>query len=190
MDTDQIEDFLKQFPSLYKHFGGVFSLDTLPHIYSSNLKKSIYFIINFDPSYKGGSHWICVKLNTMGPNYYFDSYGCPPFHPEILEFLNNNYEFNDIQLQHPLTTACGQWCLYYMIHDFCGFDESQLFEKFKMTNKCLLHTDYIMNSFLEDISGKDLTVVNRNFLDKQMSKEMRENLKLIPRESFYCQVLN
>ena len=50
-----------------------------------------------------------IYLQSSGVNDYLDSYG---FHPSlILKLLGSNYQFNTKQIQAPLTTVCGQYCV-------------------------------------------------------------------------------
>jgi len=190
MDSSQMEDIIADFPELNNHFGGVFARDELSKILKSSIEKPLYFIVNFDPSYKSGTHWICIKLDPTKQNYYFDSYGNPPFHPEMLRFLSSNYEYNKFQLQYPLTTSCGQWCIYFMFHDYCGFDEKKIFDKFVATEECLLHNDHRMNEFLETICERKFNVTNKKFLGrKQIAKMMRKVVKTIPPQFLRCKVV-
>jgi hypothetical protein len=74
-------------------------------------------IINIDDSYSQGTHWCALLFPTSSsPVEYFDSFGRPP--PTQLcteEMKRFGYIHNPIALQHPLTSVCGYYCVYYFI---------------------------------------------------------------------------
>lgn len=110
-----------------KNFGGVYPINQLPLI----IRKPSNFIVNLDPSYKGGSHWVAIYF---GKNYaiYFDSFGrCPPEN-EILTFIKRNckrYDFSKIKYQGNDSTACGYFCVLFVL-----MDDKRKF--FKIMQKC------------------------------------------------------
>ena len=75
MNTRQILDLLKNLPG----FLGVFASDQIPKIVP---KKDLQcFVVNLDPSWKPGSHWVaaCVrKEKRKNILEIFDSYGIKP----------------------------------------------------------------------------------------------------------------
>lgn len=73
MDTDQLKKVLSR--DLGSSFGGVYPVDLIPDHLISNQKA---IVINLDPHYKPGSHWVCLYLSGNRVEY-FDSYGLPPF---------------------------------------------------------------------------------------------------------------
>lgn len=95
-----------------KNFGGVFSRDTLP----VRKGRFCFFIVNFDRKHLPGSHWVAIafKGNTAT---YFDSYGRPPIHEDILNFLEKNsriIKYNTGCFQNFKTSTCGLFCLYFL----------------------------------------------------------------------------
>ena len=70
METNIISKLLKNF----KCFKGVYPLDKLPDI----IKLPINIIINTDPSYMPGEHWVSLSINKDCYGEYFDSLGLPP----------------------------------------------------------------------------------------------------------------
>lgn len=76
------------------------------------------YVINTDPSYKRGKHWVAIYIDKNREGYYFDSYGLPPSHREFLRFLKKHTEhwsYNDENFQGLLEETCGQFCLYFLI---------------------------------------------------------------------------
>ena len=79
MDTKLIARLLKSF----KCFKGVYSSDMIP--YFKDLP--VNFIVNTDPSYKPGEHWVVISIDKTGHGIYFDSFGLPPMKEDIFNFL-------------------------------------------------------------------------------------------------------
>jgi hypothetical protein len=136
MNTIQINTLLSD----YKCFIGTFAKDQLPKNKIKEFPCSL--IINTDESFKPGEHWIALFLDK---NYaeYFDSFGQPPLHKEILSFLIRNkikyITYNTKQIQSITTNTCGAYCV--------------LFVKFKCFNKkfCDLIKLFNNNTYLNDL---------------------------------------
>ena len=61
MISPEFAEKLSHFPNLKKHFGGIFSADSLP----IKIKPKSFIICNTDVEKGPGKHWYCVvKLNT------------------------------------------------------------------------------------------------------------------------------
>ena len=112
MDTGQIRAVLSR--ALGESFAGVYPRDLIP----SQLKpyeKAI--VVNTDPHDRPGKHWVCLYVNSPFVEY-FDSYGMPPLHREIVRFMaehatremSNPYRYQDWN-----TSVCGQYCVYYLL---------------------------------------------------------------------------
>ena len=101
----------------------VCAVNELPtHCPRSN--RPALFVINTDPNFKQGSHWVLVHLpkNTRGNSpHFFDPLGYPPsfYGFRFPRFLKNNtdenmvYTFNRNQVQSDASTACGIFCCFY-----------------------------------------------------------------------------
>ena len=110
LTTEDIKKILKK----KKNFGGVFPSDSLP----VSFEKPKSFIINLDPRYKEGSHWVAVKFDKYGKGYYFNSFGGPP-EGSILSFIEkhspNGYTFTPDKYQGNLSTSCGYFCIFFIV---------------------------------------------------------------------------
>ncbi len=98
-------------PIIRSKFGGVYSSDNLPQYRN----KQEYFIINLDPGYLPGSHWIALSFKKQKCSY-FCSYGSKPF-GNILIFIRENSKFLEINsktYQANNTATCGLFCLYFL----------------------------------------------------------------------------
>lgn len=117
MNGDELKEILARDSYARRTFCGVFPRDVLTLINVDTSKPSTY-IVNTDPSYKQGEHWVVVYFNGLGKGEYFDSFGLPPRHVDIERFLNRHtwsYEHNRRTLQNVLSKTCGLYCLYYVI---------------------------------------------------------------------------
>ena len=59
-------------------FKGVYAIDEMKLINTVPYPSS--FVINLDPSYKPGSHWVAVYFDRNGEGEYFDSFSRYPPH--------------------------------------------------------------------------------------------------------------
>lgn len=97
-----------------KFFGGVYSINNLPLVIPTT---KINYIINLDPSYQPGSHWVSVYIDSNRRAIYFDSFGRPP-PPEILSFMQRSVSFYQIsksKYQGDDSSACGYYCLLFVL---------------------------------------------------------------------------
>jgi hypothetical protein len=100
----------------YKCFIGTFARDLLPTKPIKELPCSL--IINTDKSDKPGEHWIALYLDKNNCCEYFDSFGLPPSHIEIISFLKKNkikkIIYNDNQIQSITSQTCGAYCVLFV----------------------------------------------------------------------------
>ena len=117
MDGDEIATVLLRDPFVQPVFHGVFSSDLLPQLPLKHRPAAL--VVNTDPSCRPGEHWIAIYLPKCGPVEYFDSYGKPPNVASIRTFLARNgdtFKINPKPLQGPLSSVCGHYCIYYLLH--------------------------------------------------------------------------
>jgi len=97
-------------------FMGTYAKDQLP--IKTFIKRPLGFIINTDPSYKSGEHWVALFITDMNKAEYFDSFGQDPICCEILELLkfNNISEiiYNHKRIQSIFSISCGAFCILYL----------------------------------------------------------------------------
>lgn len=125
----------------YHQFAGVYSIDKLPFwlVY-----KPCGFVVNLDPSWKPGSHWVAIFMQEIGPVIYFDSFGLSP--PQlIITFIERNckkygYQYNRNVYQGNLSIKCGHFCIFFLESCFNNMNFSLL--------KCRTNTnEKILNGF-------------------------------------------
>ena len=103
-DTD-IKDILKSQGIRIK---GVYMKDQLP----TKLKTGFY-VINLQSSFVGnGTHWTTFYYSPKH-SYYFDAFGMIP--PERIHYMIHPYTYNDKQIQNIKSTACGYYCIAFII---------------------------------------------------------------------------
>lgn len=113
MNTVELNNLVHQDPIMKRQFLGVYASDKLP--VTVNLKPS-FMIINTDPSYKPGEHWVAIHFNVHNEAEYFDSYGFEPLVSDIANFISlqsSNYHINKQQLQSYYSEVCGMYCILY-----------------------------------------------------------------------------
>ena len=82
--------------------------DELP----SKLKKGFY-VINLQSSNVGnGTHWTALYYSSKH-SFYFDPFGF--LAPIEIEQKLNGYKYNDKQIQNLKSTACGFYCIAFII---------------------------------------------------------------------------
>lgn len=178
MNTLQIQTICENVKELHPNFIGVFPYDKIP---VQEVESDKFCVVNFDPSYKDGSHWIAIILRPKKKkNIYFDSYGQPPpvGKPRFSHVLKHNYKWNKHQLQHPLSTACGQWCIFFVCAYFSNHSLAQINNYFSSKND-LLKNDYAINAFVNSLLPYDdkYDVVNKSFINNQFALPMKDVLQ-------------
>ena len=124
--TKELSDKLKS----SNGFIGVFSRNELPKIKS--LPASL--VINTDPSYRLGEHWVAIYINEDGFGVYFDSYGLSPLIQEFIGFLNNNcpngWTYNSTTVQGLHSITCGEYCVLFVYMSSIGYSLCKIIKLF------------------------------------------------------------
>ena len=110
MNTLEISNYMQNF----KNFKGVYPRDLL----TFSLSKNTGIIVNTDLSTKPGEHWVSIYKNKDNEIIYFDSFGFPPLHEEIIRFIikncDNGWYYNTITYQSVYQDTCGMYCIYFI----------------------------------------------------------------------------
>ena len=166
MNNKEISIILNSDPGIQKIFIGVFPADKL--LIPS---KSGYYVANTDPHSKPGKHWVAfyVPHNEEQPVEYWDSYGFKP--PSIfLPFLSTSYKRSTKFIQHPLSSTCGQYCIFYILKRYNGYSMKDIVSIFS-ENK--LENDIIVNKTIEDHFCLDLDIFDTQYIYQQISKSLK-----------------
>ena len=116
MDEDQIAKIAVFIPSIRNTFRGVLPKNQLPT--NINNKECHSYILNYDKYGYPASHWVAFYIDHDHV-FYFDSYGInPKVDPYIMNFANkclrNKLFYSNIQLQSPVSSVCGLYCIYFL----------------------------------------------------------------------------
>lgn len=178
MNTEEIEKLLKANVITRKCFRGVFPSDKIPKKRTINFQgvEMNSFVFNLDPSYKGGSHWVALVLKKNGKSIYFDSYGLPAQLQKIKDLIgNDDCTYNKQQLQYPLTTVCGQWCIFFLLYASAYIPMQEMYTIF--SSKKTLINDHKVNFYINKLFKTKHKVIEKKFLKAQMCRSLKENQK-------------
>jgi hypothetical protein len=120
-----ITDLLSEFQG----FEGVFPLDYLPQPTTAPAA----YVINTHTSIMPGEHWVAVVFSGDGTSEYFDSFGLPPMHPEITQFMQSHSRsghWNPHALQGVTARTCGLYCVLYVTHRLAGHASNEFLRLF------------------------------------------------------------
>ena len=138
MNTYQISQELKSFKNIQ-----VLPRDKLQKID----KRPAGVIINTDAANEPGEHWVAVYIGEDAVPIYFDSFGLPPLHEDIIKFLDLNsksvWKYNLLTLQHPESRACGKYCIEFLkskLDKRCQYDFQNIFTSDLVRNEKVLNS--------------------------------------------------
>ena len=157
MNTTQLLKCIGEDEKLTSRCSGVFPLDRIPT--PTGRPKCI--IINLDPGSKPGSHWVAIYIDREGFGDFFDSYGHPPQKREIRNYLKKyckDWTFNEKQIQSNFSSACGQYCIYFLyrrVRDVSMRDVVSVFTDDLRVNDSIV-TEWVNEKFDVDTDVYDL----------------------------------
>ena len=111
-----------------KKYLGTFCCDNIP---VSDLRE-FGLIFNTDPCKKEGRHWVALYVKDKHAEY-FDSFGSPPVNEELYDYVTKSdysLAFNTRVIQHPLSTRCGEYAIYFLKLRFKNQSISEIVSKF------------------------------------------------------------
>ncbi len=171
METREIGCALQVEKSTAKSFGGVYPIDKIPPREKLKYDQAgqSFVVVNLDPSYKTGSHWVVVCVNLGGHCEYFDSYGQKP--PEPIEnYLGKSYLCSRAQLQSIFSTTCGQWCVMYIWSRCNGASIVQFVKEFR--TKSDIDVNKLFNKHF--VTKRVQVVFSQTFWTSQLAKSFNE----------------
>lgn len=166
MNSDLIDHLLSKDKITRKKFRGVFSRDNIP----TPKHAENFYVVNLDTSYQDGSHWVAMYISENNTCEYYDSFGIKPQHNEIKYHLGPDYIYNEMQIQHPFSSVCGQHVIFYIIQRCNGLSLKQIQQIFEYTSspkKYLLH-DIIVNTAVERYFNVNLSVFDFEYLSQEL----------------------
>ncbi len=99
----------------------VLALNEIPHEGVRQARPALY-IVNSEPNFGPGAHWVLVCLRNNNPPEFFDPLGCGPseYSKQLVNFLKCNsldgsYETSVAGVQRDGSALCGAYCLLYAL---------------------------------------------------------------------------
>lgn len=171
MNSNQIMQCLTREKFTRDSFRGVFPRDLLAKRGHVLKNKNNSFVCNTANQNNSGEHWIAMYFDCEGKGEYFDSYGFAP-NSDFAEFLDVNsqeWTFNTTPLQSPLTTVCGQYCIFWLICKGKAYNSDYVIDSLK----CIDGDRHVLNFVNKHFSGVAKSeLVNRRFMIDQISKSL------------------
>lgn len=161
MNTEEITSVLKQDRYVSPIFRGVYPINRLPS------SRDGAYVINTAPDSHPGLHWVSVLVKGDTAEY-FDSYGGEPSNRLRRWAKKRSWMSNPIPLQSPLTSVCGQYCIYYLLHRARGIALNTMLMDFGAD---VDDNDKLVYDFVEDrFDLNHLTVVDTENIISQLAK--------------------
>lgn len=131
MDSEQLDRVLSSNAYTRRSFLGVFASDRLPY---GIREYPACFIVNVDPAYASGSHWLACYLSSPRDLEFFDSFGRGPsrFEGPIWNYVRRfpYVNYNEVILQSNTSAVCGQYCIYYVYSKCRGYSLNDMLLSF------------------------------------------------------------
>ena len=142
LNNEDIFQFIMKDELLLEAIDGIYPIDKLPMF----IHPAKFYIINSDPSFLPGRHWMNIFSPYGSHPEFFDSLGrAPSFYSDAIpKFLGKKYVYNSIRLQPPNSSTCGLYCLYYVYHRLRGLTFSEILDRF---SRDLEHNDAVVIDF-------------------------------------------
>ena len=176
MNNLQLHNLANRCPALKEIFVGLFPSDRLPDLPFMKQKRAYALIANLDKEGLPSSHWVALYLpkQRSGTAEYFDSYGQPLTLPSFLTLLRkyNRYVYNHITLQSPISSVCGQYCLFYLWRRARRHTISSIFVTFR--NLSVYTNDIVVNKYVRQYFRTNLKLFDVNFIGRQIAISLQK----------------
>jgi hypothetical protein len=167
MNTEEILSCLQQDRFISPCLAGVYPRDKLPT--TKTLPSAV--IANTDVSAGLGEHWVAIYFPIEGEALYFDIYGLEPQQKEFISYIGSPYDHNDVQLQSPFSSACGQYAIFFTAMACRGCTMKQIQKGF---SKNLPENDAVVTEFVNRNYDMRTNAFNYEFLTKQVCYIMKD----------------
>ena len=141
----------------------------------SRIENGIFpsvYVINLDPNYKPGLHWISVYFMSKQKAEYFDSFGRPPPREikDLLCIYAESWNYNHVPVQKLYSTTCGQFVVFY-IHQGCsGLTLESILRKYFKPHAKIMN-DVLVRDFVKMHYQFSAKVMDPNFI-RRVAKEV------------------
>lgn len=152
MNNFQIDKILGRNKSTAPYYLGCFPSDKLDRVPSKYFPLS--FVVNFDPSWEKGSHWVAIFAESPHSVDYYDSLGIwPPPNENISRYLSNfnQIEFNPYAFQEIGSRNCGKHAIFFLYNRSIGKTMNEILQ-FLIDRGMIRKTspDRIVSNFLNE----------------------------------------
>ena len=134
MDSVQLAGILRQNIHTRRIFRGVCARDQLRKVCVPRGRPSAY-IVNTHPIRLPGLHWVCCYFTGQGNSFYFDSFGLPPTHHQVTQFLRRHSKkvvYNQRLLQDITSSVCGLYVMYFIYQMSRGMSMQRMLQPFSI----------------------------------------------------------
>ena len=100
------------------------------------MSRPALIVVNEDPDYMPGSHWMGIYIDCYGFAYFFDSFGRKP-RKNILDFLKRNstmWSYNYRVIQDVASSVCGHYCILFLLNYTLNNSVDKFLSLFKTRN--------------------------------------------------------
>ena len=143
MDDVTINYLLKRCEKL-SNFHGVFGKDAIkisrftPYHAHSFSMRMIFIIFN------RGTHWVAVYIDEDNALNFYDSFSEKLKMKGLKDFIKPfNLNYNKIQIQSDESAACGQHCIFFLIHRSRDMSITSIINKYFNKNWKLQNDLYV-----------------------------------------------
>ena len=128
MDIEKalFKDFFTQ-----KCFLGVFPRDEMPSI----IFYPSCFIVNTEPSFKKGEHWLAMYFDKSRNCFFFDSFGHDPSFFNMSKYIkkySSGIKYNKDCIQDNFSDTCGHYCVFFLLLINRGFSLDRIISFFNL----------------------------------------------------------
>lgn len=129
---------------------GVFPSDKVPRLY-----PPADVIINTDPHFRPGEHWVALWISKNGDGIFFDSYGRPLANKCFLRRIKKyckTFKCNKMKIQSDFSSVCGEFSFMFLSMMLRGYSLKKFCKLF--SNDCT-RNDKIASKFYSNSMRKN-----------------------------------
>ena len=114
---------------------------------------------------------MCILLLPNKEAEFFDSNGGGPRTQEIVDYLEGwDIVSSQKQVQSPISTTCGQHCIYFAFHRARGVPFKCIMDSYSLD---LAANDQMVCEFVEDNFGFQCDPIDEDMLYMQIARALR-----------------
>ncbi len=131
------------------NFLGVFPSDHIPCVDFISAHTPCNYVVNTDPCTESGTHWVAFFHPSPGLVEFFDSFGKHPSYYHFPIPSNMKLKFNHYTIQSNNSSACGKWCILFLIQRAQGHSRISITRRLSsLTSK---HSEALVKSYHSDL---------------------------------------